>query len=89
MTRPAGVRVQRVRPAKSGLVQRVQRVVVGGCAANIYKTKQPPWRARENKQTALRAEKPYNRAFGARKCTPSAACGGVSPGGGDSSGSSP
>ena len=29
MTRPAGVRVQRVRPAKSGLVQRVQRVVVG------------------------------------------------------------
>ena len=57
MTRPAGVRVQRVRPAKSGLVQRVQRVEVGGCAANIYKTKQPPWRARENRQTALRAEK--------------------------------
>ena len=34
-------------------------------------------------QTALQAEKPYNHAFGARKCTPSAACGGVSPGGGD------
>ena len=57
MTRPAGVRVQRVRPAKSGLVQRVQRVVVGGCAANIYKTKQPPWRARENMQTAFQTEK--------------------------------
>ena len=57
MTRPAGVRVQRVRPVKSGLVQRVQRLEVGGCAANIYITKQPPWRARENRQTALRAEK--------------------------------
>ena len=42
MTRPAGVRVQRVRPAKSGLVQRVQRVVVAANAASIYKTKQPP-----------------------------------------------
>ena len=61
-------------------VHRVQRVEVGGCAANIYKTKQPPWRAKENRQTALRAEKPYNRAFGARKCTPSAY--GTSPGGG-------
>ena len=28
-TRPSGVRVQRVRPAKSGLVQKVQRVLVG------------------------------------------------------------
>ena len=33
-----GVRVHRVRPAKSGLVQRVQRVVVGGCAASMDKT---------------------------------------------------
>ena len=80
MTRPAAVRVQRVRPAKSGLVQRVQRVVVAANAANIYITKQPPRRARENRQTALRAEKPNNRAFGARKCTPSAY--GTSPGGG-------
>ena len=55
MTRPAGVRVQRVQKVQK--VQRVQRVEVGGCAANIYKTKQPPWRARENKPTALRAEK--------------------------------
>ena len=57
MTRPAGVRVQRVRPVKSGLVQRVQRVVVAANAASIYKTKQPPWRAGENKPTSLRAEK--------------------------------
>ena len=26
--------------------------------------------------------KPYNRAWGARKCTPIPACGGTSPGGG-------
>ena len=31
-------------------------------------------------QTAFQAEKPYNRAFGARKCTPSAY--GTSPSGG-------
>ena len=86
MTRPAGVKVQRVRPAKSGLVQRVQRVVVAANAASIYKTKQPPWRARENRQTALRAEKPNNRAFSARKCTPIPAYGGTSPGGGSFSG---
>jgi len=35
---------------------------------------------------AAAAEKPYNRAYARGKCTPSAACGGVSPGGGDSSG---
>jgi hypothetical protein len=52
------------------------RVVVGGYAANINKTFTTglcPW---GNMQTALRAW----------KCTPSAACGGISPGGGDSSG---
>ena len=67
MTRPAGVRGQRVQK-----VQKVQRVVVAANAASINKTVQPPWRARENRQIALRAEKPNNRAFGARKCTPSA-----------------
>ena len=40
------------------------RVVVGGCAASLYKTVQPPWRARENMQTAFQAEKPYNRPSG-------------------------
>ena len=69
MTRPLGVRVQRVQR-----VQKVQRVVVGGCAASLYKTF----------IIALAGEgKPYNRAYGAGKCTPSAACGGVSPRGGD------
>ena len=44
-------------------VQRVQRVKVGGFAAIMNKTF----------ATALTGEgKPYNRAYGARKCTPSA-----------------
>ena len=47
------------------------RVVVGACGASINKTVEPPWRARENRQTAFQAEKPYNRAYG-----------GTSPGGG-------
>ena len=33
-------------------------------------------------QTAFQAEKPNNRAYGARKCTPIPAYGGTSPGGG-------
>ena len=33
-------------------------------------------------QTAFQAEKPYNHAFGVRKCTPIPAYGGTSPGGG-------
>ena len=42
-------------------VQKVQRVVVGGYAASLYKTF----------IIALAGEgKPYNRAYGARKCTP-------------------
>ena len=48
--------------------------MVGGCAASFYKTF----------IIALAGEgKQANRAYGARKCTPSAACGGVSPRGGD------
>ena len=63
MTRPLGVRVQRVQR-----VQKVQRGLVGGCAASLYKTF----------IIALAGEgKQANRAYGARKCTPSAACGGV------------
>jgi len=65
-----GVRVQKVQK-----VQRVQRVKVGGFAAIMNKTF----------ATALTGEgKPYNRAYGARKCTPSAY--GTSPGGGGFSG---
>ena len=65
-----GVRVQRVQK-----VQKVQRVVVGGYAASLYKTF----------IIALAGEgKPYNRAYGARKCTSSAY--GTSPGGGGFSG---
>ena len=56
-------------------VQKVQRVVVGGFAASLYKTF----------IIALAGEgKPYNRAYGAGKCTPSAY--GTSPGGGGFSG---
>ncbi len=33
--------------------------------------------------------KPYNRPYGRGKCTPSAACGGVFPGGADFSGAMP
>ena len=52
----AGVRVQKVQK-----VQKVQRVLVGGCAAIMNKTF----------ATALTGEgKPYNRAYGAGKCTP-------------------
>ena len=65
----AGVRVQRVQK-----VHKVQRVVVGGFAAIMIKPLQPPLRARG---------KQANRACGARKCTPSAAFGGVFPGGAD------
>ena len=42
-------------------VQKVQRGLVGGCAASLYKTL----------IIALAGEgKPYNRAYGAGKCTP-------------------
>ena len=52
----AGVRVQR-----GQRVQKVQRGLVGGYAASLYKTF----------IIALAGEgKPYNRAYGARKCTP-------------------
>ena len=52
------MRVQKVQK-----VQKVQRGLVGGCAASLYKTF----------IIALAGEeKPYNRAYGARKCTPSA-----------------
>ena len=50
------MKVQRVQKG-----QKVQRVVVGGYAASLYKTF----------IIALAGEgKPYNRAYGARKCTP-------------------
>ena len=55
----AGVKVQRVQRVQK--VQRVQRVKVGGCAASLYKTF----------IIALVGDgKPYNRAYGAGKCTP-------------------
>ena len=59
-----GVRVQRVQR-----VQKVQRVKVGGCAANMNKTFTTGLRPMENREPPWRAW----------KCTPSAACGGVSP----------
>ena len=58
-------------------VQRVQRGVVGGFAASLAKTFTTGLRPVENRQTALAGEE---------KCTPSAAFGGISPGGGNSSG---
>ena len=65
------------------------RVVVGACGANIknFKTGLRPM---ENRQTALTGGENHTTAPLARgKCTPSAAFGGVSPGGGDSSGAMP
>ena len=57
------------------------RVVVGGCAASLYKTFTtgllPEGKTGE---PPCGRGKPYNRAWGARKCTPSAY--GTSPGGG-------
>ena len=82
MTAPAALRVLRFDGPMG------PRVVVGGCAANINKTFTTGLRPMKNRQTALTGEeKPYNRTFGARKCTPIPACGGTSPEGGSFSAS--
>ena len=49
-------RVQRVRPARGGLVHRVQRVVVGAFGVSFDKTIQPPCRAGKTGKPGLRPD---------------------------------
>ena len=75
MDTPVGVRVLKIDGAFAPRVLKIDTALGReGCGGRLCRqfvenqtTGLRPW---ENRQTALRAGKPNNRAFGARKCTP-------------------